>query len=823
MISYIQKVRNVGCYDEFDFDSENLNQFGKINILYGNNGCGKTTLSNVFYLLSKHCKNKSALLCEIMDSDCEVEIFIGNKKITHKNIADQELDLYVFNSKFITDHVYNGNCANIDAFSSSVKLTSPRIAELDAAIHLTQLRCAKFRTWLRNADDKLEAIFKSYKDEFNSKVDNSRLNNVKPLASKKVNGNLSILKTELSQLYSEYAKKNKEDNTVEKIEAVLKKMNSIIKIGVDVEEVKKKLALNISSAAKGLIAERINNLQKKIDEKSYGKQIEDLNDWVKKGGRLLHLSKELNNHCPLCNQDLTLKIDSIIQEYSVYFSTALTALFDFIDSSTNTLNFFIENEQLYKNSQIIEEVIQECNREFNTSLLAFDYSNDVVLLELLENLRKSFREKKMDTAASIGFDSENQNYVIGYNQKLAEIIRTVTSALETAKAQLQKRSLSSIVSDIKAKISVACAIEFNEKSNSIFFSKTRSNSDIVVIASEREIEIKQKVIQLSFEREKEINKLNAESQYINIYLNHFGISNFSIERDKEKTQNNIIVTYAKSGRKKTNLMHSLSEGEKTALAFAYFMSKLRVEKLEGNNQGFENCIIVIDDPISSLDDNRLFQTANLIDSFFFHDKNNAHHYPEQVFIFSHNITFVKFIYNALKTNKSIRDYVEEFYLSNNSPRIQKLPAGLKNFTNTYLLKLKEVIDFKDKKLSYDHAKNYLPNYIRIVLETFRSFKLALVNDGLERLPGLSHLINRVISQLKDFDDEILIAEINKDGVIKRLNHLKRIADHESHGSIYKAEEFSFISEEELRTFAKSTLKIMEYLDSIHYKGVKALC
>ena len=39
--------------------------------------------------------------------------------------------------------------------------------------------------------------------------------------------------------------------------------------------------------------------------------------------------------------------------------------------------------------------------------------------------------------------------------------------------------------------------------------------------------------------------------------------------------------------------------------------------------------------------------------------------------------------------------------------------------------------------------------------------------------------------VKEFDliDDVTIGGINKDGAIKRLNHLKKIADHESHGSI----------------------------------------
>jgi hypothetical protein len=54
-----------------------------------------------------------------------------------------------------------------------------------------------------------------------------------------------------------------------------------------------------------------------------------------------------------------------------------------------------------------------------------------------------------------------------------------------------------------------------------------------------------------------------------------------------------------------------------------------------------------------------------------------------------------------------------------------------------------------------------------------------------------------------------------------LNHLKKIADHESHGSIYRAEEFAFISEQELKEFAKNTIQVIEYIDGLHFRKIRS--
>ena len=100
---------------------------------------------------------------------------------------------------------------------------------------------------------------------------------------------------------------------------------------------------------------------------------------------------------------------------------------------------------------------------------------------------------------------------------------------------------------------------------------------------------------------------------------------------------------------------------------------------------------------------------------------------------------------------------------------------------------------------------------------------ALVKEGdNQRLPGLNFLIGRAISELANYDEKIKIGAINKEGVIKRLHFLKRIADNESHGSISKIESLNYISEEELQDYCKFTLQIIRFFDEIHFQKAKAL-
>ena len=83
MITKFNSIKKVGCYEDL---TTNANKpFDKVNILFGNNGSGKTTFSNILYLLSKHCKDKQTLFDELTESDSEVEIETASGNIHQKN------------------------------------------------------------------------------------------------------------------------------------------------------------------------------------------------------------------------------------------------------------------------------------------------------------------------------------------------------------------------------------------------------------------------------------------------------------------------------------------------------------------------------------------------------------------------------------------------------------------------------------------------------------------------------------------------------------------------------------------------------------------
>ena len=92
------------------------------------------------------------------------------------------------------------------------------------------------------------------------------------------------------------------------------------------------------------------------------------------------------------------------------------------------------------------------------------------------------------------------------------------------------------------------------------------------------------------------------------------------------------------------MKNSLSEGEKTALAFAYFLSKYKFEIKDNTQINEGDYIVVLDDPVSSLDENRLYSTSIVIRDVLVPKKNNGDWDDvNRVSSLSHNQIFLKFV------------------------------------------------------------------------------------------------------------------------------------------------------------------------------------
>jgi wobble nucleotide-excising tRNase len=206
---------------------------------------------------------------------------------------------------------------------------------------------------------------------------------------------------------------------------------------------------------------------------------------------------------------------------------------------------------------------------------------------------------------------------------------------------------------------------------------------------------------------------------------------------------------------------NLSEGEKTAIAFVYFITKL---KENGNN--IKDTIVVVDDPVSSFDSNHLFHAYSFLRTQCSEAK--------QLFVLTHNFTYFKLVrdwFAGTNRNRIARGKPEScfFYRLDappSSPRHSLLvdaDESLKNYGSEYHYIFKKLYEYRaHTTLNRDEA--FLTgNLARKLTESFFSFKYPkrrsdisrLMDDGLKdctiTTPELKEKIYRFINKYSHSD------------------------------------------------------------------------
>lgn len=135
------------------------------------------------------------------------------------------------------------------------------------------------------------------------------------------------------------------------------------------------------------------------------------------------------------------------------------------------------------------------------------------------------------------------------------------------------------------------------------------------------------------EKGKNVTSVQPTVDEINRTLRAYGFTNFSVDPTDEDSNKYMIVR--EDG---TSASQTLSEGVETFLTFLYFM-QLTKGSIEREHIS-DKKIIVLDDPISSLDSNILYIVGNMVKELSKQVRNNEGD-VEQLFVFTHNVFFHK--------------------------------------------------------------------------------------------------------------------------------------------------------------------------------------
>jgi len=244
------------------------------------------------------------------------------------------------------------------------------------------------------------------------------------------------------------------------------------------------------------------------------------------------------------------------------------------------------------------------------------------------------------------------------------------------------------------------------------------------------------------------------------------------------------------------LAKNLSEGEKTAIAFAHFMVML-----DSIGNEMQNQIVFIDDPISSLDANHIAQVSSLINSFFFRQgldiaqPDKYCNYFNQLFISTHNFEFFSFLNDANRINRN--GTLNKYFIkriNETKSIITELPKAFGKCKSEYVYLFLEINKFKEGGCKEEDGY-LMPNIIRRFLEIYTLIKLPGSTDEID---------NRIKILYPDFDNL---------KILHNFSHFTSFERVVKHSEIIQ----------KLPEIVEDLYKILEqdksHLDSL-YKGIK---
>jgi wobble nucleotide-excising tRNase len=104
VIKKIKTINNFAVFKTFNWDSDvrdngnNIAEFKKLNLIYGRNYSGKTTLSRII-----RCLETKSLHSHYQD--CLFEITDNQSVINHNCLSDHQFEVRVYNSDFVYDNL----------------------------------------------------------------------------------------------------------------------------------------------------------------------------------------------------------------------------------------------------------------------------------------------------------------------------------------------------------------------------------------------------------------------------------------------------------------------------------------------------------------------------------------------------------------------------------------------------------------------------------------------------------------------------------------------------------------------------------------------
>ena len=687
VIEKIIEIKNVGKFRDYSFSGSG--KFEKATLMYSENGRGKTTLSAIFRSLRNNDSNLilGRKTLGVLGNP-KVSVLIDGGKYEFNNSAWNRTfeSIEIFDETFIDENVFSGCYIETN---HKRNLCSFVIGEegvgLAKLINDIAEQIKKVRGEIKEKEKRLSS---SLKDRFTLE-DFVRLKPVPDieLAIKKV---------------------KKEIEELNKAEEILKKpeLKTLAMPSVPFEKIKNMLSKTIMDISQEAITKTKRHIDNCMGAEGEG--------WISNGLRYIKDDK-----CPFCGE--CLKGNELIKAYQAYFNTAYKKLKNDIAELDEEIKELFSEDKLLQVQKIIttNELLADYwgkETQNNWHSIIFDEVKHE-WNKLREMLGEHLKRKIAAPLEVIGFSEELEALLERFRRIERKVsddniqIKQFNDYIAKRKDGIGKGNLAKLQGQL---------LYFEDNKRRFSERGRRFCEEFEKLQKDKE----------SLNREKETEKKNLDKyvakmfrQYeagINQYLEKIG-ADFKIAKLKVSypagrpsseygfSINNNLV---KLGNPKTldatpSFKNTLSSGDKSTLAFAFFIANIYQE----NN--LSGKIIVVDDPVSSLDKHRRFVTKQEIASCFQGAK--------QVIVLSHDPVFLFELWKKAEESSVSKQALTIKRTTGNYSLIDKWDVEAENMEEYFKI-YDKISGYIDEGVATDDERRHIAKDVRVLLEFFLKYK-----------------------------------------------------------------------------------------------------
>lgn len=674
-IEKIESIKDMATFKNFLWSAavrdqgNNIATFNKLNIIYGRNYSGKTTLSRIIRSLEVGSISDKYIKPSFMVK------FKNSPDASSANLTAHGRTIRVFNEDFVRENLkfIVDDTEDINSFAilgeDNSKIEN-EIKELELALgsaedagsligqlHKAKLEHSKVVEDLNNKERDLESKLKDKSNKADTGLKHNKLYG-------DANYNINRIKADMRLVNSE----NYSPISQDQAESYRKLLTEVVKDTIPEFPGFNLKYAGISNTAKEILEREIkasSPLQELMSDAA-------LDLWVRTG-RDLH--RGIKDNCSFCGgvlpHDLWDKLDKHFNQESEKLRGNIDELLSSIERERARVPSLIKvkRSDFYAN---FHEELDQVEADFEAAVLEYDKA-----LAIIEDL---LGRRKADIYTPVEFCNEYTDSNLASIHTLYESLRVRSNSFSASLDEEQRNARTALrLNDVyifsnDIKYSEECAAI--EQMQALLTTAISEKSQ--AIEKKEQVDSKIKILKAQLKDEsKGAKKVN---EYLNDFFGHDSLSLEAVEKDDDE-----FASHRFEVRRKGERAYHLSEGECSLIAFCYFIAKLDDYETRGSEP-----IIWIDDPICSLDSNHIFFIYSLISSevvapeqYLDGEELKSRERYSQLFISTHNLDFLKYL---KRLPGAANKKVSQYFLINRQgeqSEIRLMPAYLKEYVTEF--------------------------------------------------------------------------------------------------------------------------------------------